>query len=436
MPHDAYRRFVDRLDRQNQFEIQYDPDAMRRAVELDGLSTTPARCNVIVAGTNGKGSIASYLHALCHEAGLSVGLYTSPHLVSFRERIRINGEPIPMDAVVSLGADLFDLYGSATPAKPVRTLSYFELTTLLALRHFQARAPLDVGIFEVGIGGRLDATNVVDADMACFGSISLDHQKFLGDTLAQIAYEKAGVCRAGKPAFFHVDNGGIHVLREKLWDRGAYPRPVAASKPERVGVDPMDRGRSRQRNREVAVAAFEEVCAQLSCSTARRDAAIRAAPSVVHWPGRQSILLAQERRFLIDGAHNAEAAAETARWLERVLGRNLAVHAIAGVSGDRDMMANLAPLDPWIGTLSIADHAGTHGQSAHSLADQWSRAHPERPAQAFATVEEAIRALPLRCDCIVYGSLYLVGDAYASLGFSEQHVPAVLEAQTPLGNNL
>lgn len=427
MPNEKYRHFVQRLNRQNQFAIQYDPDAMARAVEIDGVPRRPGRVNILVAGTNGKGSVASYLHALCHAAGLRVGLYTSPHLVSFRERIRVNGEAISQEDVVTFGGDLFERYGDEVHAEDVRTLSYFELTTLLALRYFHAVQPLDVCIFEVGLGGRLDATAVVEPEISCFGSISLDHQNLLGDTIEEIAIEKAGVAREGRPAFIHRRNGGASVLTDALTARHALISFVEEGQYDVVGLERHQQGSAIHRNRELAVAAFCEATGTLGVDKQVSRAAIRRAPTLARWPGRQAIEVAGQRRFLLDGAHNMEAMLETAAWLMRILGDDRKVHVIMGVSGTRDVSALIAPIRSWVRELYITDHAGESKETAQQMCARWPETDSEFPITAFDSVDDAISALPTPTDCIICGSLYLVGDAYESLGYGETRIPSIIE---------
>ena len=144
-----------------------------------------------VAGTNGKGSCSHTLAAILQEAGYRVGLYTSPHLVDFRERIRINGQPIPEKYVVDFVEKERDFFEPLHP-------SFFELTTAMAFRYF-ADEKVDVAVIEVGLGGRLDCTNIIHPDLCIITNISFDHIQFLGDTLAKIAGEKAGIIKAGIP---------------------------------------------------------------------------------------------------------------------------------------------------------------------------------------------------------------------------------------------
>ena len=147
--------------------------------------------SIHVAGTNGKGSVSHFLASILQEAGLKVGLYTSPHLVDFRERIRINGEMIPQQEVV-------DFVATHYPILTTHSLSFFEMTVGLAFDYF-AREQVDIAVVEVGMGGRLDSTNVIVPELSIITNIGLDHTQFLGDTLEKIAAEKAGIIKAGVP---------------------------------------------------------------------------------------------------------------------------------------------------------------------------------------------------------------------------------------------
>lgn len=163
-----------------------------------------------VAGTNGKGSVSSTLAAILQSAGLRVGLYTSPHLTDFRERIRVNGEMIPEQRVVDFVEQERAFFEPLYP-------SFFELTTALAFLYF-AEQQVDVAVVEVGLGGRLDCTNIIHPDLAVITNISFDHQQFLGDTLPLIAAEKAGIIKEGVPVVVGETNGHEEV-REVFWQK-------------------------------------------------------------------------------------------------------------------------------------------------------------------------------------------------------------------------
>ena len=168
-------------------------EGLENTLTLDAHFENPHRSfrSIHVAGTNGKGSCSHTLAAILQEAGYRVGLYTSPHLVDFRERIRINGQPIPEEYVIRF---VEQERGFFEPLHP----SFFELTTAMAFRYF-ADEKVDVAVIEVGLGGRLDCTNIIRPDVCIITNISFDHTQFLGDTLAKIAGEKAGIIKSGIP---------------------------------------------------------------------------------------------------------------------------------------------------------------------------------------------------------------------------------------------
>lgn len=168
-------------------------EGLENTLTLDAHFEHPHRSfrSIHVAGTNGKGSCSHTLAAILQEAGYRVGLYTSPHLVDFRERIRINGQPIPEEYVIRF---VEQERGFFEPLHP----SFFELTTAMAFRYF-ADEKVDVAVIEVGLGGRLDCTNIIHPDVCIITNISFDHTQFLGDTLAKIAGEKAGIIKGGIP---------------------------------------------------------------------------------------------------------------------------------------------------------------------------------------------------------------------------------------------
>jgi dihydrofolate synthase/folylpolyglutamate synthase len=289
---------------------------------------------VIVAGTNGKGSIAALLASIAGAAGLETALYTSPHLERVEERIRIAGEEI---SPAELGERLQDILSAAT-AHGLAGPTYFEAMTLAAFAHF-ARRNADIAVLEVGMGGRLDATNLADARLAVVAAIALDHQEFLGSTLDAIAREKAGVLRPGRPAVFspQVPEAGA-ALREEAVRRGAREIDVAR---EVLGQEVIFRGlqglaieletrrglhritsvlcgRHQAWNIATAVVAAEQFeSAGLPAVTAD---AIRAGVASCRWAGRLEALPVPGSRttLLLDAAHNPAGCAAVADFLDEL----------------------------------------------------------------------------------------------------------------------
>jgi dihydrofolate synthase / folylpolyglutamate synthase len=325
----------------------------------------PAVPVITVAGTNGKGSVAAYTASILQAAGLRAGLFTSPHLRDYRERLRI------ADAFVS-EQRLVAAFERIEAARGEIGLTFFEYNTLAALLTFE-EARLDAWVLEIGLGGRLDAVNVVDPDVAVVVSIGFDHQDFLGDTLEAIGAEKAGIFRAGRPAVLGSESMPASVL-QRARELGAplkrLGREFSHSAPGAQGTwdyhgprwtlpglpRPALFGATQIDNAATAIAALEELGGRLGISAT----AVAAGLSAAKLPGRFQIIDPQpgiEPRWILDVAHNPAAAAVLARNLRELpcAGRTCAVF---GVLADKDARAVVAAL------AGVIDHwflAGTHG---------------------------------------------------------------------------
>src|SRR6266852_5215447 len=330
-----------------------------------------------VAGTNGKGSAAAMLDAVLTAAGYRTGLYTSPHLIDFSERMRVGGRTIPHAAVVELVAEL------RADLEPVGiALTHFEFATLIAFEWF-ARVGIDVGVIEVGLGGRLDATNLVRPAATAITSIAVDHVEYLGPDLASIAAEKAGIAKPGVPlAVGRLPAEAMRVVLARAAEVGA---PVA-----RVGVDArLEAGREGL--------AFSG----LGLTWTR-------------WPGRLAVI--RERPLiLLDGAHNPAGAAALAAELPGVVGDRPLVLVFA-VMGDKDWRAMLEPLLPRVKRV-IVTRVSRRGADPGAVAAALA---PRVPAEALEDARAALNAAVDRAEVddavLVTGSLFLVGEAYAVLG--------------------
>jgi dihydrofolate synthase/folylpolyglutamate synthase len=307
---------------------------------------------VLVAGSNGKGSTSALLASMATAAGRHTGHYTSPHLEFVEERLQIDGRPIPSERLGDLLAHLIQVAERETGAPP----TYFEALTVAAFLWF-AEEKVDLGVIEVGLGGRLDATNLCDPRLSLITSISLEHQEFLGDTLAAIAREKAGTFRPGRPALVWIEDEEPAVaVREAAAAIGADLRfaneLVRIEGAEREGWEgqrvrlttPLRSynlrlallGEHQQRNLALAVLAAETLGLDAEAIT-RGSAACR-------WPGRLEVIERPGgRRVLFDAAHNAEGATALAGFLAS-LGQP--VDLLFGVLADKaaaEMLGLLAP---------------------------------------------------------------------------------------------
>jgi dihydrofolate synthase/folylpolyglutamate synthase len=361
--------------------------------------------SVLIAGTNGKGSTAALTHAALVAQGLRVGLYTSPHLVHFTERIRIGDAEIDRESVID---GVARIRRAAPPEES--GLTFFEVTTLLAFLAF-AESAVDVAVLEVGLGGRLDATNVVEPSVAAIVSIGLDHQDFLGTTLAEIAHEKAGVMRPGRPV---VLGSGMPVDARAALEAEAM-RVGAVIVEATAFVDRVPalalHGAHMRRNAAVSRALLAELAA-VAPELGVGDEAVACGFARVRWPGRLDVIR-RSPLVLCDGAHNREAAAALAAALPGLVGAT-PVRLVFGALKDkpwREMAAELAPLAGEVAVVGIA-------QPRSAAPAEMATAFPAGRTRVYATAAEALDAMlatGATTPILVAGSLFLLGEVYERL---------------------
>jgi len=371
---------------------------------------------VHIAGTNGKGSVAAMLHAIFSAAGYRVGLYTSPHLVSFTERIRVGSQSIAEDEVVAL-------VGEIRAAATVRgiDLTFFEFVTVMAFLHF-ARQGVELAVVEVGLGGRLDATNVLDPDVAVITTIGLDHEEFLGDTLASIAREKAGIIKPGRPVVLGAVPLEVeHVFWETAVERKAptyraqHDFRVTGTAPFRFqgmgldvsGLEVALRGSYQRENAATAIAA--------AILLRRRFAfdvdVIRRGLAEVCWPGRLDVVHTTPL-VVLDGAHNVDGIAALMRELP-TLASGRAVHLLFGVMRDKRWQPMVEAIAPHVATATLTTVLPPRGEAPEVLAQRFA---PRCPVQVAAHPLDGLEALLAAAGeddmVLVTGSLFLVGAVY------------------------
>jgi dihydrofolate synthase/folylpolyglutamate synthase len=372
---------------------------------------------ITVGGTNGKGSCVALVDAMLRAGGYRVGTFTSPHLIDYRERIRIDGDWVSEASLVAAFERISDALGDDS-------LTFFEFNTLAALLVFETAAP-DAVVLEVGLGGRLDAVNVVDADVAVIVSVGLDHMEYLGPDVESIGREKAGIFRVGRPAVCGMPEPPRSVveagralgsaLRVRGHDFAGEERPDGRwDYRDAQGVlrglpPPALEGVAQVGNAATALAALRELSARLPLS---REA-IERGLARVQLPGRfQRVPTAGEFEWVFDVAHNADAAAVLAAnlALHRVRGRTLAV---CGMLSDKDVPAVLAVLR---GSVDLWFAAATDGPRGLSDADM--AAHAARAGIVMnpsGTVPDAMRAAAREARAgdrvVVFGSFHTVGPA-------------------------
>ncbi len=389
----------------------------RVALALKNLSDPHRRFAAVhIAGTNGKGSVAAMLHAILCAAGYRVGLYTSPHLVSFTERIRIGALPIAEEEVVALAREI----RAAATVRGIE-LTFFEFVTVMAFLHFARRA-VDLAVVEVGLGGRLDATNVLDPEVAVITTIGLDHEEFLGDTVESIACEKAGIIKPGRPLIVgNVSGAARDVLAATAAARRA---PVywfgqdfteggtGAFRFRGFGCDMSDlvvalRGRHQRDNAATAIAAALHLRERFRIS----EDAVRQGVAGVHWPGRLDIVHTNPL-VVLDGAHNADGVAALVRELPAIAGARR-VHLLFGVMRDKRWQPMVEALGPFVVSATLTPTLPPRGEAPAVLAQAFERYCPAVVvSSARHGVETLLQSVGEADVVLVAGSLFLVGEVY------------------------
>ena len=393
---------------------------LERAHKLAALAGNPqAKLRFIhVAGTNGKGSTCAMLESIFRAAGLRVGLFTSPHLVSFRERIQINRQLIPQNDVAQLVAEIQPLL-KQFPAETHPTM--FEVVTLMALKWF-AGQNCDLVIWETGLGGRLDASNIVTPLASVITNIAFDHTQWLGDTLEKIAAEKAGIIKPGVPVVTATDapealNVIKRIAREKNAPLTIITANDVASRLART-FTPSLLGDHQKLNAALALATVEVLHGQIPV----RAENIRAGLAAVNWPGRlQLIRKANGQIILLDGAHNADGANVLRAALEKHFSTPRPVF-IFGALADKNWLAicrTLAPLAAKIFTVPVASGRTA---DARELAAAFHSANPAAEVAATESLVAALNASKNEPFIVITGSLYLIGEALEQLGLSPANI--------------
>jgi len=394
-------------------------DRVRDVIGRLGLGR-PAGCVLTIGGTNGKGSVVAYLDAMLRAAGYDTGTFTSPHLVRYNERIRIGGRRVADEDIVAA-------FGAIDAARGDVSLTYFEWNALAAFLILE-RAGLDAAVLEVGLGGRLDAVNAIDPDVAAIVSVGLDHQEWLGATREDIGREKAGIFRQGRPAIFGSRQVPLSVIE------------VAAAVEARLGrlgtdFDFVERpdgwdyiglgsrradlplpglgGAAQLGNAATALAVLDAAEPALLVP----DVAVRTGIAGVRLAGRFQVVPGRPE-WLLDVAHNADAAEVLAQSLAACPhgGRTLAV---CGILADKDVEAIAAALAPRVDGWFAVQLPGARAIAAAELAARLEGV-TGRPAKVCGDVRagcEAAREAAAPGDRIlVFGSFYTVGPALEWLG--------------------
>lgn len=412
--------WLDHTQQQHVRPIDMGLDRVRRVADAMALPA-PARHVITVGGTNGKGSTVAFVEAIARAAGWRVGAYTSPHLQRYNERVRIDGAEAGDDA-------LCEAFEAVEAARGDTPLTYFEYGTLAALWLF-ARAGLDLAVLEVGLGGRLDAVNLVDPDVAVITTVDLDHQEWLGTDREAIGLEKAGIMRPWRPVVLGERDPPASVLRR------AYAIGASAI---RAGCDYLygaagDGWTWREPGCELSLPMPALAAPAQLDNAAAAIAALRALPvdlpvqayadgvAAARVAGRLQRIEREGVELVLDVGHNPQALGQVKAWLERhpVPGRTLAVF---GALGDKDIAALVGPLATTVSIWWLAglDADTPRGLDAAGLAERLSGVAGLVDVRPKGTVTEALDAALAEATpgdrVLVYGSFHTVGRALGALG--------------------
>ena len=379
------------------FGIKLGLENTRRLLAKSRVTLGNARV-IHIAGTNGKGSVCAMIDSICRAHGYRTGLFISPHLVTFRERIRVNGEMISESAVAN---DLVAIRNLVADWDPHPT--FFEVTTGLALKDF-SNTEIDIIILETGMGGRLDATNAVQSNVSVVTPIALDHEKWLGDSLEKIAAEKAGIIKPRIPV--------VAASQRPEAEKVIRARAKACGAPLQFVTESYDRspialrGQYQKHNAAVAIAAIHAAHVDID------EKAIVRGLANVEWPAR---FQKWDDRMIIDGAHNPVAARVLAETWREIFGDQRAT-LILTVLSDKDLRGICEELVPIADSVLLPKIRSERAAAPEMLAKAFANIVPPLPCSITPTIGETldrVRAKPN--PILITGSLHFAGEVLAYL---------------------
>jgi dihydrofolate synthase/folylpolyglutamate synthase len=367
-----------------------------------------------VAGTNGKGSTCAMLESIYRAAGLRVGLFTSPHLVAFGERIQVNRQLIQNGYIVRL---VTELQSSLKQFAPDEHPTFFEVVTVMALCYF-AEQKCDLVVWETGLGGRLDATNIVTPLASVITNIQYDHQKWLGETLTSIAAEKAGIIKPGVPVITATDAPEALAVIEKTALKQHAPltlvSPTETKRPPLDNIELPLPGYHQRVNAALAVATARALASQIPVI----EKSIRTGLAGVQWPGRLQLLTRSSgQKILLDGAHNVAGAEALASALKQYF-PSAKLTLVFGILRDKDWTAMCGILAPMAAHILLVPVQSERSAAPQELAEVCRRANPAAKVQEYPSLKAALPHAEKDQFVVIAGSLYLIGEAMELLQLS------------------
>jgi dihydrofolate synthase/folylpolyglutamate synthase len=412
------------ISRQGRFGMKLGTERTRAI--LDRMGSPDRRLKgALIAGTNGKGSTGVCLTAILRAAGRNVGFMPKPHLISYTERIELNGRPISdaefVDTLVALIPTLEAI------ASDMGQATEFEMLTAMALAYLAPR--IDRLVCEVGLGGRLDATNALDLGLAVITNVDLDHQKYLGDTIELIAHEKAAIIKRHNRVVTGCEGSALSIVEEhahaadaRVWVLGRDIRVESTSRGwEGHVMNVTGPGFAHQDLVLPLVGDYQPINAALAVASAHvlddvSDDAVRQGLKSTVWPGRLQVI-ANQPRVILDGGHNPAAMTKAGAAVRRLIGKERLV-AVFAMLTERDppqLIAALRTLKPDAVVFTEPESAGGHAVSAELLAQLYG-AGGSAVLPAGAALERAREMAGQEGNVLVCGSLYLVGEILALSG--------------------
>ena len=386
---------------------------LQNTFRLAGLAGNPQQKLrfIHVAGTNGKGSTCAMLEGIYRAAGLRVGLFTSPHLVAFGERIQVNRSFVSEGDVVRLVEEMQGLLHHFLPDEHP---TFFEVITVMALRYF-AEQRCDLVIWETGIGGRLDATSIVTPLASVITNIQLDHEKWLGNTLAQIAFEKAGIIKPGVPALTATTAPDALQVIQQAAERNAAPLTILTlTDTTRPPLDALELPLPGEHQRWNAALVLATVrCLENVIPVS--DDALETGLKTVWWPGRFQVLRRGARTIVLDGAHNPAGAEMFRAALQKHFPRQPAA-LVLGILNDKDWAAMSHTLAPLAEHILLSPVASERTTPPELLVPVCHAANPSARIDICASLEEALTLGHESRLLLITGSLYFIGQAMELLG--------------------
>jgi dihydrofolate synthase/folylpolyglutamate synthase len=363
-----------------------------------GTGWKPGPRVIHVAGTNGKGSVCAMIDSICRAQGSRTGLFTSPHLVTFRERIRVNGDMISEDAVANGLTTIRNLVANWDPHP-----TFFEVVTALALKHFWD-TKVEIVILETGLGGRLDATNAIQSNVSVITPIDFDHENWLGKTIPEIAAEKAGIIKPDVPVVSASQRPEAEqVIRAHATQCGASLEFVTQAYDESsIALA----GSNQKENAALAIAALRAAKIDVD------DSAIARGLASIDWPGR---FQRWDQRTIIDGAHNPAAARLLAKTWREIFGAQRATLVVAILS-DKDLRGICEALAPISESVLLPKIRSERAVDPNVLAQTFSTITPQLPHSITQSVSEALGLAREKPNPIlITGSLHFAGEVLAHL---------------------